>query len=153
MQSIRTLLVITAILGTVPLVPVLAEETVKISNSVHSSTHTGGNLTTDGQPGADGRDGADGTDGTSLVTEGSRSAAVSITTVENGEIVTDHATSVRGSGSASVHTASTARATSADEVTEVATESQSTDNTVRAHLIESLQTLQAILKQYVDLLF
>jgi hypothetical protein len=151
--KIPLLLAIMLFLGTVAPVIVSAENSAVITNSVYSSTQTGGNgqpgvAGENGQDGSDGRngtDGADGADGQSGVS----SAAVSVTNHVHGS--ESHTVIVTAtSGVAVVQSSSTVFA-STGEVQKSTANASSGPHELQ--LLSMLRLLQEILTAYVQKLF
>ena len=149
------LLALLLIFSTVaPVSVVEADDTVSITNSVHTFSTTGGQNGADGEAGADGRPGqpgADGADGVSII-NGTSSGTVRIESRINGETVVDiyqTATATTGEAvvEASKHVTHVASGTDA-----VAAELEAADNAATP-LSQLLSAIRITLLHYVSLLF
>lgn len=145
-------LVFTAICCSVATVPVFAEDSVKITNSVHSSSYSGGNHGVDGQNGTDGKDGVDGTpgqDGNYIVT-GDEHAWVATTNIIDGSATTDTVEVSSYNGTASIET--TIEHTG-DTSTQSGDEPVAVSELERTRLMALVTSLQTLLTYYVSTLF
>jgi len=157
-QKSCVILVFALIFSTVAPAFVIGQDSISITNSVQSSSHTGSQSTAgspgesgqagedgqsgrDGQPGQAGQSGADGS-----VINGANSAAVDIESVINGDVVE------------SVHIETDTTSTATGSITTVTnpitkTETVRTTETVNESLLSALESLRLMLLNYVALLF
>lgn len=146
-QSRVGLLAIMLVFSTVAPVSVSADDTLKISNTVRSSTHSGG-VSTNGQ---DGRDGADGADGASVTTDGH--SAVHIESYVDGELV-EYVHEVTGDTPVELNHTSQSELRSTSTVAESHesdTAGEAESEKKKSLLQKLLQQLQNFLTSYVDI--
>lgn len=157
------ILVFIVLFGTVAPAVVFGDSTIYLSNTVTSSSNTGGQHGSRGTAGVDGTDGADGQDGGQGSSVRTGEATIKVENIVDGEVVTNVYANTDGEGvvlqqtdvaemtDQSVASVTTATAT-ADTETYISAETTTTPvSETRFHFI--ITTLQTIIDRYVNLLF
>ncbi len=155
--------------GTVVPVLVSADDTVRVTNAVHSSANSGGQNGANGMAGPDGKDGVDGQSGQAgssgqsgrSVIQGDSTATIKVDTVIDGETITRISTATSGGGSVDFSSDETNMPLISNDVTSSTTGATGTVSTAVASTATSptstmqqlITALEQLFEYYVNLLF